>query len=522
MKLEEFGAPLPAESPERKYASLHRTIEAGSADDRIWAELVHTCLTLHRPEEALAALGHIDDPMLRERSQKLIASVGVQGQQRVTTADTMTRTATARAMASQHEESIGENIADSFRFLFNDQMPLIVIFATLTFPLVVGLGGFLTQDSHALVFPLIAMIPALSVVGLIGALGRRILLDASRGLDDPPAIPSIGTLVRNAGRFLLDSSILGLIFLGPPILVFNFDAVSVWAGAAALGLGMFLLPMAMAIRQVTDDFRALSPNVLFTAITRAGLRYAAFAGCTAVLFAPAGISAYFSAGSQIYLQVSVVGPLMVAPMFVVARLLGQMLFLERKQLATLLLPREDATPTAPAPQPKAQAAQARAKAKAQQTAQKRRAPLAAPRHPEARRKTPQPKAQPQAQPPKAQPQKPKAQARPQPKSQPAPAPEQDRMRPDALPKAQPLSGSSKKAGAKPAPQKQAAKPQPKKQPAPAPKKATPVATRVDVEEVTSLPERGNGDLPADLAQIPGLCVVSGDDRVRAGASSSHH
>ena len=47
-------------------------------------------------------------------------------------------------------------------------------------------------------------------------------------------------------------------------------------------------------------------------------------------------------------------------------------------------------------------------------------------------------------------------------------------------------------------------------------------TRVDVEEISTRPELNineNG-LPQDLAQIPGLCVVSGAERVRAGASAS--
>ncbi|MCA8941976.1 MAG: hypothetical protein KDB80_05390, partial [Planctomycetes bacterium] len=363
MNLEDFGAPLPSESPERKYASLHRTIEAGSATDRTWSDLVHCCLQLNKPDEAMKAAGFIDDPSLAERAQKLLIKQGAIRHQRTQPASGMTRSATIRSVQQNiQNDPIGENIADSFRFLFSEQMPLIVIFATLTFPLVVGLGGFLTQDSHAFVFPLIAMIPALSVVGLIGALARQILVDASRGLDDPPTIPALPTLFTSAGRFLVDSALLGAIFLAPGFAIMQVDAVSGWAVAGTLGLGVFLLPMAMAIRQVTDDFRALSPNVLFTAIVRCGMRYCAFAACFGLLFAPAGVSAYYSAGSAIYLQVSVVGPLMVAPMFIVARLLGVLLATHRKDLAPLIGEREqEAAPVAatrptPAPAPRPQRA----------------------------------------------------------------------------------------------------------------------------------------------------------------------
>lgn len=474
MHIEEFGAPLPSESPERKYASLHRTIEAGSATDRTWSDLVHCCLLLHKYDEALTAAGHIDDPGLVERANKLLRKANAHAQQRCTPASSLTRSETARRVQKSMEvDPISENVVDSFRFLFTEQMPLIVIFATLTFPLVVGLGGFLTQDSHALVFPLLAMIPALSVVGLIGALGRQIMLDASRGLDDPPTIPALPTLFRNAGRFLVDSTLLGLVFLAPGFALMQVDIVSGWAVAGTLALGVFLLPMAMAIRQVSDDFRALSPNVLFPAIVSTGTRYCAFAGCFAVLFAPAGVSAYYSAGSAIYLQVSVVGPLLVAPLFIVARLLGVLLFTHRRDLADVLGERVAPAPAAPAkPAPRQQ-----------QQAPAPRAKLGSPQHVETRA-TANAQPTPRRAPPSSH--------LPKVKNQPG-------RRLAQTPPAQPTPGLPARAKTPPAP----------------------AAPRVEIEEVSteSAPANQQG-LPDDILKLAGACVVSGADRERAGASAS--
>ena len=70
-----------------------------------------------------------------------------------------------------------------------DNRECFVMVMTMIFPVVIGLGGLLTQGTNGLVLPLIALIPALSTIGLVGALGRQILLDASRGISDPPRLP---------------------------------------------------------------------------------------------------------------------------------------------------------------------------------------------------------------------------------------------------------------------------------------------------------------------------------------------
>lgn len=514
MKIEEFGAPLPSESPERRYASLHRTIETGNATDRVWYDLVHTCLTLRKSDEALTAAGYIDDPALRERAQRLLVSQGAHGQQAVSRPASTPRAnghgSHSPAVANDDDDSVQENIVDAFRFLFTDQMPLTVIFATLTFPLVVGLGGFLTRDSHALLFPLIAMVPALSVVGLIGALGRRILLDASRGLDDPPTIPGLRCLAKDALRFLVDSSLVTLVFFAPAVLLYNLDGVSPIATLATLALGVFLMPMAMAIRQVTEDWRAVSPSVLFKAVARCGTRYGGIAAAIAVLFTPAGISAFYSTGSQIYLQVSVVGPLLVAPLFIAARLLGQMLHTQRRTLAEFVGEREPVKENVTSVREALSSSQRTAHRRQNgpssvQTGGRRPAYRSeSGTQPERRQPAPQQQRQRQRLNAPAHPEAGRDDA-----TRRVPAHQQEQRQ-----RQQQTQQAQRQARAKAAQQQQR-----RQQPAPAASEPAP-RPRVEIQEVAN-PSADWASLPEDLTQIPGACVVSGAERRRTGAASSN-
>lgn len=517
MRIEELGAPTPCESPERRYASLHRTIEAGTATDRTWFDLMEVCLALHKPDEAMTACGCINDRAIHERAQRMLLQSGAQGEKRAlpTEQPSVVSAKDHSNVMEDDDESIAENITDAFRFLFTESMPLTVIFATLTFPLVVGFGGFLTKDSHALVFPLIALIPALSVVGLIGALGRRILLDAQQDLDEAPTIPAIATLTRDAGRFLVDATVLGLVFLAPGILVAQADGLSPAVWISTLGLGAYLLPMALALRAATDDWRCLTPNVLFSSVTRCGLRYAAFAGCAIGLFLPAGISAYFAHGTQMYLQIAVVGPLTVAPLFVVARLLGQLLYLQRRELQEFLT--VSTTPRATlkdvlqakldqVSQRRAQMAAVQAAAKAREQQRVSRRTLGAARHPEAARA--------QAVDPRAAAAAAAAKPAPHKQRRPAPTAASRPAQPPADTHPADQYGAPQRARAPQRPLVGAAAPA--RAAAAQGVAAQGVATRVDVQEVAD-PSVGAG-MP-DLSQIPGAHVVRGSDRVRAGAAA---
>lgn len=332
MKTETITAPPARLSPEMRYASLHRTIENGMDSDRTWLELIQICVELDRRDEARRAFGHIHDTNLRRRAFNLLLAAGVQVELPV--AEGIAIASGLHASGPHATRRLIDWIADAFRFLFQDHMPLTVVVATVTFPLVVGLGGILTAGVHnSLLLPLIALVPALSVVGLIGALGRRILVEASQGLDDAPEVPSFGSLAREAGRFLVDGTVLSALFLGPGLALASFTDVGISAIASAFAVGGTLLPMALAMRQTRDDWACLSPMALFSNIRRAGPRYFVAVLASFVLMAPAAVSFWLTAGSALYLVISVVGPLVVVPIFVISRLFGQtMIDIERDRV----------------------------------------------------------------------------------------------------------------------------------------------------------------------------------------------
>jgi hypothetical protein len=462
----------PEQSPQMRYASLHRAVERGMISSTTWIELTQVCLQLRYFEEARRAVENITDPERRVYFERLLmrhanpqptasaqpaaAPAGSSALARASSSEPHPIAGAGPQVLRRAPEPFSEEILDSFRFLFLDHMPLTVIVATMTFPVVLGLGGFLTSGSPFLVLPLIALLPGLCVLGLVGAMSRRILLNASRGIDDPPRVPDAKTLAREAGLALRDLGALGSVFFGPTVLLILLGAPF---GSVLLSmlLGGFLLPMAMLIRQVTPDWRALSPNVLFPAVPRGGLEYAAAAGVIIGLFAPAAAAAWVTAGSHLYLQVSVIGPLSVAPLFIAARLVGRVLDRNRTALTPLLgepAPVPQAAPAQPEPAATAQprpAPQPRAAAPAAQ-ATPRASARATPQHPETA-----------------------ATARQQPKQQ--RAPQQQRKRSPLRRRATPATDTS--------------------------------AAQPDVV----------GEPIPDLTKLPGVCTVTGKDRETAGAAS---
>ena len=338
MNIEDITAPPPRLSPQMRYASLHRAVEGGLATDRTWAELIEVCLELELNDEATSCFWHIDEAATRRR---LLAGMQKRGLMldvslgAAESGDPTNSPAAGPPRVRDESDSIAERILDGFRFLFLEHMPLTAVVATVTFPIVVGLGGFLTAGvPGSFVLPLLALIPALSVVGLVGALGRRILVEASRGLEDPPEIPSLHDLVPEAGRFLMDASILVAIFLGPAALLAQFETTGISSVLAALAVGLTLLPMAMALRQTRDDWSCLKATELFRACTRGGLEYMALVATGAALFAPSIVSLWMTGGSHLYRVVSVIGPLAVTPTLVMSRLLGSFLFAKRREIVT--------------------------------------------------------------------------------------------------------------------------------------------------------------------------------------------
>lgn len=327
MQLEQLATPVSVESPHRRYATLHRALERGMASDATWREMTEVCLLVGHRDEALLSYERIRDQRLRREAEHLLQRHGL-----------LRRSADSDLDEVELPRSVKDDVVDATRVLFDDHMPLTTIVTTMTFPVVVGLGGFLTAStSSSFLFPAIAALPAMCVAGVVGGMSRRIMIDAARGLQDPPRIPQVRELSQQSGRFLLDALVLAAVFLGPAIALACVQGLSV-STLVAIALGAFLLPGAMVLRQLTDDWRALSPNHLFPAITRLRGDYATTAGVCALVAAPAALAAVLTAGSHLYLQASVVGPLAVAPLFFASRLLGLMVHGHREVLKDLLAP----------------------------------------------------------------------------------------------------------------------------------------------------------------------------------------
>ena len=96
-----------------------------------------------------------------------------------------------------------DEVSDAFGFLFLAHIPTIVMSATVACPVVLGLGGILTAGSNLWVLPAIAVLPLLCVLGMVAAMARRTLLEASYGNEEAPQFPGVEDVVRGAGKFFL-------------------------------------------------------------------------------------------------------------------------------------------------------------------------------------------------------------------------------------------------------------------------------------------------------------------------------
>ncbi len=485
MRIEQITAPIPDQTPQQRYASLHRAVEKGLASEGTWIELAKVCAEIGLFEEAKSAFEKVTTSTERTHVRMHLVRRGVLPPE----ADESTPA--DRYVTMDLAPTFREEVIDACRFLFVDHMPLTVIVATMSFPLVVGLGGFLTASSNMLLFSAIALVPGLTVIGMVGALSRRIMQESSHGIDDAPRIPDVVTLFREGARFLTDALLLAVLFLGPAIAMFLTNA-PLGASIAAALLGALLMPMAMVIRQVTNDWRTLSPNVLFRAIVKGGKPYFAASALGAGIFLPAATAFALTFGSQPYLQVSVVGPLMVAPLFVMARLLGRVFATRRDELALVI-----ATNVVAARTTSRKPLQPRRTTSAPQ-AKPARPKLSAPSHPEAGHQAAHPTTRPAT-----------AATRPQ-VTQRAPVP----VMAGAATETHPAATSQHAMSSRTSPA--------------APTRPTPTGLRTTPQS-TSMPQTPNGaSLPGaamvgdpipDLTKMPGFNVVTGKDRERAGAAA---
>lgn len=528
MQIENLTAPMP-QSPQMRYATLHRALESGIDTEGTWADMVKVCLELELHDEAVRAYQNVQTPSERLHLQNLLVRHGA-----LTAGEAKKRLAEDRARHVEIATNWKDEVTAAGHLLFQDHMPLTVIAFTLTFPVVVGLGGVLTHSIPSLLLQIVALLPGLLVLGLAGAYGHRILTESRRGLEDTPAIPPMVTFVREGAQAALELLVFLPIFLGPAALLLHFGA-HVGSVLAAILAGCLALPMAFLMRNARRDWRAIQPQHLLPMLFRGGLPYALAALTISALFVPALLAGFATLGSKAYLVISVVGPLAIAPLFVAARLLGRMAHLHRDRLNL------DPTDVVAAPaQPVMTVKQALARSKAasgprprvngqargtQPAPQARpRTPQPAPQAPEARERVPADESQPQ----RVRVAKAQFDTRPVPNKRPLPTPVGARQTEAARPA--PAGNPAKpKADAAPTASRPASAGRAKAAAGASKARAkaldtTPAPLGLRLRDPAPQPEPAAkvvDELPPELRSLPGIKVVSGDARDHTPAAAKN-
>ncbi|MFK7740461.1 MAG: hypothetical protein AB8H80_09055 [Planctomycetota bacterium] len=337
MNLESHATPYGG-SPQQRYATLHRAIEQGIDSDDIWSELAEVSVQLGHDEESRRCAKRIRDDARRKRIERTCFPEEARARERHLEQSGSTAAGVKRRENEQEEAEtpgVGEHLLDSVQYLMHQQMPWLVLTTMLAFPLVVGVGGFLTAGGSPLLLAAIAALPGISILAIVAAMGHEILTTSCAGESDVPDIPPIHTLIRNARDFLCDACITLLAFFGLPIAL-TLLGVPLQTTLLLFAAAALLAPLAFALRQVRRDMSSFSPRFLFGAVRGAGTGYSAIALCSSLAFAPAIAVAIATIGRPVWVQIAIVGPLCVLPVFSVARLLGSWLDTRRDTIGHLL------------------------------------------------------------------------------------------------------------------------------------------------------------------------------------------
>ncbi len=534
MQIESHATPS-IETPQQRYATLHRAIERGLDSDEIWRELAEVSVRLGHADEATTCLRRVRNPVIHSILESRLVHLGVvedpAARNGLARRHTAAPAASSAGAKNAHDTDkgdvpgLGEHIVDALQYLFHQHMPWLVVVTTLAFPVVVGLGGFLTAGGSPLVLAAIAAVPGLSVLAVVGAMGRQILLASSGGSADVPNVPELGQLLRDARTFLLDAALVLGILVVPTLLAMVLGA-PLSTTLPGLAIGAFFTPLAWGLRQLRGDFGALSPVTLLRGLTRCGPSYAGIVPVCWLLFAPAALTGWATWGRPVWVQIAAIGPLFVVPLFVVSRLLGTWLDSRRQELGNVLVAvRRPVKPALKAP--KVAGATKAAPAAADQTPAPR-----FPRRPEGLEHFEAPSVRPLAPalqttaarptPTAARPRAATAPtAAPRPRPQPTPA---ARSTPPA-PRAQPAHAAQPATPVRQTRPAPATPPAPKAPVAPVAKRRVEPAPPPAAKAPRAIEGRGprragsvSEDAP-DLTQLPGAVVLTGQDRARHGAAA---
>jgi hypothetical protein len=463
VELGNIATPQEETTPELRYASLHRAVERGMASQDVFRELAEICLQLGHQDEAVRVHEGMEPGPLRDHVASRLRRHGLLAH--APSAADAPRSATARG----HEATASaarEHALDAVQYMAQGIMPAAALSTMLAFPILVTAGGMLTGGSPWL-FAALAAPPSLCVLGLVGAIARKVYLRSADGESDPPEWPSAADTLQEGKRFLLDHLAVYGAYVAPAViaLLLGVPAMSM---LPALLLGMFLAPMALMLRQHRGDVSALSPVTIVRGIS-SSRGYMRIAGLYWLAFLPAVIAFFASLGNAPWIQLAIVGPLSVLPAFGTARVLGTFVDAHRERLGVLL--DLAATPRAAAQAPQHKPMRGARPVGVSPTAQ----------------------AKPQAAQPRA--------VRPTTAAQPAPKP--------SVPAARIEGRAPKPTQARP----QAAKPTAGKP------TAAKVGTQPAARTTQSKQPAATGFAGPDLSGIPGATVISGADRERMGAAA---
>lgn len=472
MQLGNIATPQEEPTPELRYASLHRAVERGMASQDVFRELAEICLQLGHVEEAVRVHEGMEPGPLRDHVASRLRRRGLLGGAPATqSAADAPRGASARA--PEDTASVSEHALDAVHYLAQGAMPAVALSTMLAFPIVVSAGGMLTGGSPWL-FAALAAPPAFCVLGLVGAMARKIHMQSAEGECEPPAVPGASELLDLGKRFFADqAAVLGVYVV--PALAALLLGVPTMSMLPALLLGMFLVPMALLLRQHRGDWGALSPVAIVRGISCAR-GYSKIAGLFWLAFAPAAIAFWATLGHAPWMQLAIVGPLAVLPALGTARMLGTFFDSHRELLGKLT--EGGVGPRGPKPA----------------------APVAQHRKPMRGERPVGPAARAQAtQAPRAM--------RPATATQPAPRP----VTPAAQIEGRAPRPSAQRPTQRPAPQRAPqARPEPAQRPAP---------QQANKPRVAPAPTTRKEFAGPDLTGIPGATVISGADRERMGASA---
>ncbi|MGE3172506.1 MAG: hypothetical protein AB7O97_07745 [Planctomycetota bacterium] len=226
-----------------------------------------------------------------------------------------------------------ERLADAWEWATDGSTPMLLIGATVAFPVTMVFGAMVTWVADLFPLRLLAFAPAFLLFAALGAVGRRTLLAALHDTDDTSELPRPLDLAGQALRTTPQALALGAAFAGP-------GAAALLLGQAQLGLllllaAVFLLPMAAGVLLTTGNWRALSPAPLVAAVRRGGGPYLQVAGIGMALTAPAVLAFALTVDLPAYTFSAIVGALGAGPVLLTARMLGVALQERREQIAAV-------------------------------------------------------------------------------------------------------------------------------------------------------------------------------------------